>query len=230
MENKMLNIDPKYKVLDGFTLKMIAIITMLIDHVGHVIFPEIAILRIIGRFSFPIFCFLLVEGFFHTSNVKKYMFRLFGAAIISEIPYNLCMMGRVWYQKEQNVMFTLFLGLVLIYLFEQFESRLYRIVFFILICMITYILNPDYSVFGIFMIFAFYYLKSNDIYKIAVIAIMNFYAVWWGHQAYATLALIPIYLYNGKRGMGGKGVQYFFYIFYPLHMVIIFFIKKNFFM
>ena len=74
MENKMLNIDPKYKVLDGFTLKMIAIITMLIDHVGHVIFPEIAILRIIGRFSFPIFCFLLVEGFFHTSNVKKYMF------------------------------------------------------------------------------------------------------------------------------------------------------------
>ena len=62
--------------------------------------------------------------------------------------------------------------------------------------MITYILNPDYSVFGIFMIFAFYYLKSNDIYKIAVIAIMNFYAVWWGHQAYATLALIPIYLYK----------------------------------
>ena len=202
MENKMLNIDPKYKVLDGFTLKMIAIITMLIDHVGHVIFPEIAILRIIGRFSFPIFCFLLVEGFFHTSNVKKYMFRLFGAAIISEIPYNLCMMGRVWYQKEQNVMFTLFLGLVLIYLFEQFESRLYRIVFFILICLITYILNPDYSVFGICMIWVF-----------GKLLIFGIKAAWGISKILCTIVLLPVILI-------GMAIGGLIYIALPVVLVI----------
>lgn len=105
--------------LSGFTLKCIAMVTMLIDHIGYVLFPGYVIFRIIGRLAFPIYCFLLVEGAVHTSNWKKYLGRLFLFALISEIPFNLAIGGKLWYPASQNVFFTLFLGLLAILLLQK---------------------------------------------------------------------------------------------------------------
>ena len=102
--------------LDSFQLKWIAIITMLIDHVGAIFFPGNLVFRYVGRIAFPIFCFQLVEGFFHTRNIEKYMLRLGIFAIISEIPYDLAFRGNILDFEHQNVFFTLFLGILMLYL------------------------------------------------------------------------------------------------------------------
>ena len=99
---------------NSFWLKMIAITTMLIDHVGAVLLPQYPILRIIGRIAFPIFCFLLVEGFMHTHDVIRYMTRIGLFALISEIPFDLLFYGRILDGTHQNVFFTLFIGLVML--------------------------------------------------------------------------------------------------------------------
>lgn len=99
--------------LNSFQLKCIAVITMIIDHTGAVLFPDNMTLRYIGRIAFPIFCFLLVEGFFHTRDVRKYMLRLGMFAVISEIPYDLAFRDTVIEFEHQNVFFTLFIGVVM---------------------------------------------------------------------------------------------------------------------
>ena len=112
--------------LSGSTLKLIAIVTMFIDHLGVVAFEtQISnymvpyyIMRLIGRLAFPIFCFLLVEGFFHTRDVKKYALRLLVFAFISEIPFDLAFNRQMFYWRHQNVFFTLFIGLLVIALLE----------------------------------------------------------------------------------------------------------------
>ena len=130
------------KKLSTFTLKLIAIITMVIDHTGAIFFPDQMWLRAIGRIAFPIFVFLLVEGLFNTSNIKKYLTRLGIFALISEIPFDMAfykarfgvdfltdLKGATQDMqildlfirrliKHQNIFFTLFLGLLAIYLMK----------------------------------------------------------------------------------------------------------------
>ena len=96
------------KGINTFTLKMIALIAMLCDHLGHTLFPQLSILRIIGRISFPIFAYVLVEGFFYTRDVKKYLTRLGLMALLSEIPFDLMASQKVLEFGHQNVFFTLF--------------------------------------------------------------------------------------------------------------------------
>lgn len=107
------------RIINASILKWIAVITMLIDHIGLVFFPEYEILRLIGRISFPIFAFLLCEGYKHTSNIWKYFFRLGIFAIISEIPYNICLYNQVFYPYSQNIFFELLLGLLVLYLIDK---------------------------------------------------------------------------------------------------------------
>lgn len=120
------------KGLSGSTLKLIAIITMLIDHIGAAVIARLLIagqgsemlykiyyaMRAVGRVAFPIFCFLLVEGFFYTGSRKKYALRLFGFALLSEIPFDLAFSGKILEFGYQNVFFTLLIGLLTIMLFD----------------------------------------------------------------------------------------------------------------
>ena len=106
--------------LSGFDLKIIAVITMIIDHAGAFLFPQAKILRIIGRISFPIFAFLICEGYEHTKDVKKYMLRLLLFAVISEPFFDLAMSGTIFsLNNGQNVIFTLLIGVVTIYFCER---------------------------------------------------------------------------------------------------------------
>ena len=101
------------KGLNTFTLKMIAIISMLVDHIGHIFFPEVMIFRIVGRIAFPIFAYVLAEGIYYTKDITKYMMRLGIFALLSEIPYDLAIMGSMLEFSHQNVFFTLFFAVLM---------------------------------------------------------------------------------------------------------------------
>ena len=187
-------------------------------------FPDFIIFRIIGRLAFPIFAFLLVEGFFRTKNVFKYATRLLGFAFISEIPFDLAFEGKVLEFSHQNVMFTLFIGLIVIYLCERYKNWFHRIMVGIIGMGIAYFLKVDYTFVGILMIFVFYLLRKQIVQSVIAQVLINLVVVG-GTQMYAAFAMIPISFYNSKSGK--FKMKMFFYIFYPAHLLLLFFIKNT---
>lgn len=207
--------------LSGFALKWIAMICMLTDHMGAVLFPQYIQMRMIGRIAFPIYCFLLVEGAVHTSNIRKYIGRLFLFALISELPFDLAFY-RQFSMEHQNVFFTLLLGLIAISQFQQNIGKLNCALNAALAMALAGILHTDYSYKGVALIICFYLLYQYVYLKQAVFMAGNWLVYGIGIQTYACLAAIPMLLYNGKRG---PNMKYFFYIFYPAHLLILYFIK-----
>lgn len=208
------------KQINTFTLKMIAIITMVIDHVGHIFFPEMTLLRIIGRLSFPIFAYVLTEGFIHTKDVKKYMLRLGIFAILSEIPYDLAIMGSVLEFTHQNIFFTLFLGMLMMWLVSKTKNIILQYGIVAALILLCQLLNTDYSNIGVLMIFIFYVFRERKIEKLLIVGLI-FIALTGGIQLYAILALPLIALHNGEQGPKMKA---FFYLFYPAHLLILYLI------
>ena len=207
--------------LNSFTLKIIALTAMIIDHIGAFLFPQYLILRIIGRLAFPIYAFLVVEGFFHTSDVKRYMMRLAAFAVISEAPFDLVITGKILEAGSQNIFFTLFIGVALMYLYGQQYSAAGKMGCVILAVLAGDLFRTDYGSWGVLMIFCFYIFRERKWAKNLTVAGINVIA--FGYiQAYAVIALPFFALYNGKRG---PGVKYFFYAVYPVHLLLIFFVK-----
>ncbi|MCI8784213.1 MAG: hypothetical protein HFG84_12520 [Dorea sp.] len=212
----------KRKGLTSYQLKWLAIVTMVIDHVGAVFFPGVWALRYVGRISFPIFCFLLVEGFVHTRDVRKYMIRLGGFALVSEVPYDLAFYGKVVELDHQNVFFTLLLGVALMELLKYSKELPLKAVEILSVMASADLLRTDYSFKGILLIALFYLLRENLWIKTVCGALWNF--LWNGSiQGYGALAMIPIALYNGERG---KSMKYFFYMFYPAHLLVLFLVHS----
>lgn len=248
--------EPWYKsiqISEG-TLKWFAIITMFIDHIGaclifqgiyrstilgyapaqflspesKAIFHDVYyVLRGIGRLSFPIFCFFIVEGFQKTRSVPRYALRLFLFGLISEIPFDLAIGGKPWYPSHQNVMFTMFFGLLTLYGIRYFwngylENITWRAVFGVsasiaIGCAAAHYLKTDYGYKGIILIVVLYLFRERrDVQCITGAA-----AIAWENWAY--LAFIPLYFYNGERGRQSK---YFFYVFYPAHFLLLYCIAR----
>lgn len=209
--------------LSVFDLKCIAVVTMLIDHIGAFLYPQAIWMRYIGRFAFPIYCFLIAEGFLHTRNVKKYMGRLFVFALLSEIPFDLARCNHAFDMNHQNVFFTLFLGLVCIYAIDSFHSIFKSAAVFLAVGLLThFIVQPDYGIGGIVMILLFYVFRKRTLEKWITVGALNI-VYYGGIQSAAVLALIPIQLYNGKKGPSAK---FFFYAFYPVHLLILYLIRR----
>lgn len=224
----------KLRIFSGSSLKIIAIITMLIDHIGAVVLlhgclsPNIPIasgtiyadvhevylaLRFIGRIAFPIFCFLLVQGFIHTSNKRNYAIRLFLFALISEIPFDIAVHNTASNFNSQNVFFTLLIGFLVIWLIDNWQDKIYLHVIFIGLGMVlAHFVSSDYSYWGVALISSFYYFRTLPVIQTISGALL---LLW---EAPAILAFIPINMYNGKRGLSMK---YFFYIFYPAHLALL---------
>ncbi|BDF04356.1 TraX family protein [[Clostridium] hylemonae] len=208
--------------LTSFQLKCIAIISMVIDHTGAILYPDEMIFRYIGRIAFPIFCFLLVEGFCHTGNVYRYMRRMLVFAFVSEIPYDLAFQGRILEFGHQNVFFTLFLGVILMWALQRAGEWPEKAAEIVLVMWIAGILKTDYSYTGILLIAVFYLLRDGLWIKLAAGTAWCF--IWNGFvQKYGALAMIPVALYNGERG---RSMKYFFYAFYPLHLLILYGISR----
>jgi hypothetical protein len=212
--------------MSSSTLKWIAIITMIIDHIGAVFFPQTMVLRAIGRLAFPIFAFAIAEGCIHTKDMKKYALRLGVFALLSEIPFDLAFSQTLLSLHHQNVFFTLCLGVVGIYFFERINEKIpYLGVFAIIfVGLLAEYLQMDYGIFGVLMIFGVYRaktLKAKAFWIITInLCLGLLLSVSGGSllQTLAALSSIPLLLYNGEKGNGPK---YLFYSIYPIHLLLI---------
>ena len=146
--------------MSSFVLKIIAVITMFIDHLGYTIFGKFSYLNYIGRISFPIFAFQISEGYIHTKNLKKYFLRLFLFAVISQIPFMLfhSIISDTFYL---NIFFTLLLGLLSIYIYDKCKYKFIGILSGILLALIAQFSNCDYGAYGVAIILIFYIFKNN---------------------------------------------------------------------
>ena len=208
--------------LSTFQLKWIAIITMLIDHIGAVLFPYELGYRIIGRIAFPIFCFLIVEGFSHTRDVRRYMVRLGIFALISELPYDLAFHGEMVYAEGQNVFFTLFLGVLMMYMMSLCSAVPLKAMAAVSIAVLAEVLSTDYSARGILLILIYYIFREKRAIGLPAGALWNFSYGWGMVQCRGVLATPFLAFYNGKRG---PKIKYFFYVFYPAHLLVLYFLK-----
>lgn len=211
-------------------LKIIALTTMIIDHYGAIFQSNIEIYRIIGRIAFPIYCFLLVEGYLHTKDVKKYAKRLFVFALISEIPFDLAFYNKLGF-THQNIFFTLFIGLGAIYFLDDKEKQFNfnKSAIFFVAGVLAIVFSVDYNIIGIIYILAFYitkdYTKFKRISTVTLIMVMINLISGSMIQHFAILALPLIFTYNGELGPKNKPLQMLFYSAYPLHLLIFYLIK-----
>lgn len=237
----------RLRIMSGSSLKLLAIATMTIDHIAAFVLSyvdaaweplfllgshEISIpylMRFVGRIAFPIFAFLVVEGFLHTSNRRKYGRNLLLFALLSEIPWNLLHGGHV-YGLSLNVFFTLFLGFLALCVAEKWERRspvnhaasLRLAVQLIAIIAAGIVLHSDYGSSGVSFILLLYVLRRQTLMRAAI------GCCFLGSRWIAGLAFIPIGLYNGERGfIKGAWAKYLFYAFYPLHLLLLYFVQQS---
>lgn len=223
-------------------LKWIALLTMLIDHIGAIFFPQHEIFRIIGRISFPIFAFLLVQGFTHTRSRNAYLIRLLVFALIAEIPFDLCFSGVYYNFYSQSIMFELLIGFMALVFAEKARKK--PLYFFIvaLLAFFSELIYASYGAYGIVLITFLYLLRryrGADILALLGITYLFYGFTSWGFsivgynysiltlnsvQLYACFSAVLLVFYNGKRG--GKSYKWLFYIFYPVHLFAIHLIDK----
>lgn len=226
-------------------LRILAMAFMICDHLWAKVVPGNDWMTYVGRMTFPIFAFMISEGFIHTSNLKKYIFRLLGFALISEIPFNLFYGGSWFYPYHQNVMFTLLFGLLAIVLIDKAKKKrdaktiVKAVLLLILLSAASFIGFVDYGFWGFLTVVMFYLFRDFPfawLLQLVAMILMNLILFEgqqipveiFGHtyeiatQGFAVLALIPIWLYGGKKGKSNKIMQYGFYAFYPVHMLIIY--------
>lgn len=234
--------------ISSASLHIIAMIFMLCDHLWGTLFPAQEWLTCIGRMAFPIFAFMIVEGYSHTSNLKRYMSRMFVFAVIAEIPFNLMIGGTIFYPYHQNVIWTFLISLFFIIWINKVRqlTNLLAIGLILIGFAVGFLTMVDYYGVGILTVLMFYYLRDTN-QKKWVIRICQVFCMYilnvkmmggycyiisiFGHsleipqQSIALLALIPIWLYKGQQGMHNKLFQYFCYTFYPMHMLILVIIR-----
>ena len=243
--------DNRYKIeTTSMSLHIMGMIFMLCDHLWGTIVPGNDWLTCIGRLTFPIFAFLIVEGYFHTRNLKKYVQRLLLFAVLSEIPFNLAMGSSVIYPIHQNVLWSFLIAIGLIHWNEKAKAsrKLWqRILVGCVTVVLGYILGiftmVDFYHAGILTVLVFYFFRQGKWWSY----IGQFVCLWYinmemlggfsymitfmgqtlfvPRQGFALLALIPIWLYRGKKGYHSKWLQYFNYAFYPVHLLILGLIK-----
>lgn len=209
-------------------LKWIAIITMTVDHIGAVLYPDCTFLRWIGRLSFPLFAYLLILGIRNTSNIKKYFIRLFIFALISQIPFFLAIGTGPF--DHLNIFFTLSSGLVFVYYFRKGSM----IAFFPII--ISSLFPFDYGIYGIATIGCMYFLVKNKNFGIILLFFLNIFFLIQSQSQFLSLFSLPLILVHNRGSLMGKAKleknlnisfwrKYFFYIYYPLHLSILYLVK-----
>ena len=230
-------------------LKIIAMLTMLIDHIGVMLilngklygydiqlYSYVSVLnsaskwmilyrvcRVIGRISFPLFAFCIVEGFIRTSNLLKYVLRLLVLAIVSEIPFNLMVNNSLFYIGSQNVIWTYLIGIIVLFLIKKANGIVViQMIIFMSGCLVSFFAKTDYDYYGILLI-TFYYLTRTDrrlrTFGNMIITGAKSLPVDYGSAA---LSSIFIHCYDGTKGI--LNLKKIFYWFYPVHMLVLYLI------
>ena len=222
--------------LSAAALKWIALITMTVDHfAASRLFEVLAFgegmgweavrcgymtMRLIGRLAFPIYCFLLTEGFRYTRSRSRYALRLGVFALISEIPFNLAVSGLWWDTAYQNVFFTLGLGLLaLMFAQSRYEKGERRTAFFIVLifALVAELLETDYGFFGVALIAVFHFLREQKAEKYLAGGVLL--AGLGTLELAAVAAFVPIHFYDGRKGRTGPLLKWAFYVWYPVHLL-----------
>ena len=215
-------------------LKIIALLTMIIDHIGAVFFPNVLILRIIGRVAFPIFAFFVAEGYYYTKSKARYVITMLICMVISWAPFVLCF-GHRWYVA--NVIGIFLLSILGMYLIDKIKVSSMKEIFgalFILYLIVLFVLDtlqvmPETTI-GVMLPIAFYVFRGarwKQLLAGAVVLVARglldvvLYSSWI--QMFAVLTMLLLILYNG--GKGRLNLKYLFYIGYPLHLIVIWLIN-----
>lgn len=238
--------EKKWFDISSAVLHSMAMFFMLLDHAWATIVPGCEWLTCLGRLAFPIFAFLLVEGYFHTHNFKQYIIRLVVFAVLSEIPFNLMYGGQVFYPFHQNVLWGFVIALLGMW-FMDWAKRHMKVwlavpvagLMIVLCAGIGQVAMVDYYGAGVLMVFVFYLFHGKKwwcfvgqlvgLYYLNVHLLGSMYytvhifgrEIGLVQQGLALLSLIPIWLYHGRQGYHTKGFQYFCYAFYPAHIVVL---------
>lgn len=227
--------------LNALCLRVLALALMLTDHLWGTVVPGNDWMTFLGRLAFPIFAFQIAEGYFHTSNFRRYALRLLVFGLVSEIPFNLMLGSSLIYPFHQNVMFTLLLGLLGIRAVDRAKqggSWWKALGILLLVTLGGAVGFTDYGYLGVLTVVAFGILRGFRGAKMAqLLAMLLLHGVlaegWMlpvgplelPVQSFAVLALIPIWLYNGEQGPRNRMLQYGSYVFYPAHMVVLYLIR-----
>ena len=203
--------------LTGTQLKFLAITTMFIDHMGAICFPGLWELRVIGRIAFPVFCFLMAEGAYYTSDIRKYELRLLVFALLSEIPFDYAFYGELFYTGYQNVFFTLLAGLLCIDVFRS-KGTNWGIGAFLILAALAELMHTDYGAAGVLFVVLFYRFREQRFMGQIMFGICNAVCFFSALQTCASLASIPLVFYSGKPG---RKMRWMFYIFYPVHLLFL---------
>ena len=213
-------------------LKILACVTMLVDHAALLLF-FFSWLRVIGRLAFPIYCFLLTEGIRHTRDKSRYLSRLLFAAIVSETIYDLVLYTCVGIWQHQNVLWTLALGCAMLWCMTMIHKPVAKLAVMLLFALAAQLVRASYGSSGIYMIALFALCREVPEGKWALAAgllVINwlmgsFTAPVFGLdvpvQLFAELALVPIFLYSGEKRTRLKAVSWGFYLFYPAHLLLL---------
>ena len=206
---------------------------MLSDHIGDTIYGKFSFFNLIGRIAFPILAFQAVQGYIHTNNLKKHMLKLFIFACISQIPFML-FLSTFSTRFYLNIFFTFFLSLFSLFIYDKCKNKVIGFLFVIITSFIGELIHVDYGSFGILLIFIFYFFKDKKLqmiitaillcfakYILNIIEVPSLYLHYLSCALFTCVSLIFIWFYNKKQGPKAK---YFFYIFYPLHLVILYII------
>lgn len=237
-------------------LKLFACVCMIIDHIGYTGLLPYWWLRAIGRLAFPIFCFFIVEGYFHTRSLWRYLARLCIFSLLCEIPFDLMSSGGryTWDLGSQNVFFTLALGLIAIAVLDYGKklltgelsvgnrvlSAVLGAVLILASCTLPLLtarlIHCDYGYLGVLCVIALYITRGHPALSFVALALIfellsNSYSIAvplfggaqfsFKLQTLGALAAIPFVLYNGKLGAGGKAAKWAFYLFYPVHSLVL---------
>lgn len=238
----------KLKCINALELKLLAMALMLCDHMWATVLPDIGWISNLGRLAFPIFAFQIVEGFYQTHDRKKYIRRMLVFALISEIPFDLMTSGVWFYPFHQNVMVTFLIGLLMLSWMERVRGTLWKYLLVSAICaalsiVLGSIVMADYFQFGLLTVLLFYWTRNWKYgWVIQLAGMIWIHGIYMGsleltmhlfgqtfvipQQGLAVLSLIPIWMYNGKQGYHSKPVQYACYAFYPVHMLILYFLRQ----
>lgn len=217
--------------LSGGTLKLLAVVTMLIDHIGAAVLTRMLHqsgwnenlyqiyygMRLIGRTAFPIYCFMLIEGAEHTHSGGKYLARMGFLALISEIPFDLAFQGRLLESGYQNVFFTLTIALTaLLVIHRQKDHKILVLMVCLAAMWAAWLMKTDYGWRGVFCILCMYFLRKNRLLQLGAGYVA--FVLLLGEAA-ALPAFLLLGLYNHQRGWSNK---WFFYGFYPVHLLLLY--------
>lgn len=221
----------KVQFLDGTMLKLIAMVSMVFDHVGDIFYPGLMWPRMIGRLALPIFSFCIAEGYAHTRDKKKYLLRMGIFALVSEIPFDLAFDGAVGL-SHQNIMLSFFLSILALMLFDRIRGEkapdakqvpagktVLGILAVAAMAVLAFLLRADYTFFAVVAVFLFYALRQkHPLLRSGVGVAFLALTRTLGYYCATGFSFIPLALYNGKKG---RGLKWLFYLFYPGHLLLL---------